>query len=66
MHLQEVLILYFAKVTNLLKLLLNKICRVVILLSYNFNNLVTLAKYKVKSSWRVCRCIEARRGAFDM
>jgi len=32
----------------------------------NFNNLVILAKYKVKTPWRWCRCIEANRSTYDI
>ena len=32
----------------------------------NFNNFVTLTKYKVKTPWRWCRCIETCRSAYDI
>ena len=41
-------------------------CNLLILLSCNFNNFVTLAKYKVQTSWRWCSCIETRRRAYDI
>ena len=37
-----------------------------ILLNYNFNNFVPLAKYNVKTPWGWCRCIETRRSAYDI
>ena len=43
-NLQEVLILYFAKVTKLLKLELNKTTNLIILLSNHFNKFLTLAR----------------------
>jgi len=35
-------------------------------LSYNFNKIVILAKYKVKTPWRWCRCIKTCRSAYDI
>jgi len=35
-------------------------------LGCNFNNFVTLAKYKVKTCWRWCRCIKTCRSAYDI
>jgi len=32
----------------------------------NFQNLVTLAKYKVKTPWRWCRCIETCRSTYNL
>jgi len=37
-----------------------------ILLSCNFNNFVTWAKYKFKTPWRWCRYIETFRSAYDI
>ena len=37
-----------------------------ILLSCNFNNFVTLAKYKVTTPWRSWRCTETCRSAYDI
>jgi len=34
-------------------------------LGFNFN-IVTLAKHKVKTPWRWCRCIETCRSAYDI
>jgi hypothetical protein len=35
-----------------------------ILLSCNFNNFVTLTKHKFRTPWRWCRCIETCRSAY--
>jgi len=35
-------------------------------LSCNFNNFVTLAKHKVKTVWRWCRCTETCRRAYGI
>jgi len=37
-----------------------------ILLSYNFNNFVTLEKHNIKTPWSWCRCIETCRSAYKV
>jgi hypothetical protein len=69
-HLQGLLTLNFAKSTWLLILQHNKISIIqynsreyfnLLILSCKFNNCVNLAKHKVKTPWKWCRCIETCR-----